>query len=182
MDIVFILLTLLGFFFLAIILGGLFLPTTWLLEKAVLVRARPKELFPLLHDLERWQEWTVWAPAEEADLSLTYPGASAGEGAVQLWKSSRINGQLTVTKSIPDQTIDYRLEIDEGRLTVIGTLVLAAADPDYTQVAWRSQLEPLTDNNPIRRYQAYFLKNYFDTTMESSLAALPALFASKELE
>ncbi len=179
MDIVFILLILLGFFFFTIIAGGLFLPTSWVVEKAVLVQARPKQLFPLLHELHRWQEWTVWTPEDE-DFNLTYPAATAGVGAVQIWESSRINGRLTVTKSEPNQTLEYRFEIDEGRLTVLGTLVLGAADLDYTQVAWRSQLEPLTDNNPIRRYQAYFLKNYFDTTMESSLAALPGLFPSKE--
>lgn len=178
MDIVFILITLLGFFFLAVILGGLFLPASWVLEKAVLVNARPKTLFPLLNELEKWGEWTVWT-AEE-DFSWSYPGLTTGEGAVQVWESSRINGHLTITKSVPHQTLEYKFEINEGKLVVLGTLVLAAADPDYTQVAWRCQLVPLTDNNPIRRYQAYFLKNYFDTAMESSLAALPALFSSEE--
>lgn len=178
MNIVFILLTLLGFFFLTVILGGLFLPTTWVIEKAVLVHARPKALFPLLNELERWSEWTVWSP-EEKDFSLTYPRSSIGEGAIQIWKSNRINGTLTITRSTVNQALDYRFEINEGQLTVLGTLVLDAADPDYTQVAWRCQLESLTDNNPIRRYQAYFLKNYFDTTMENSLAALPTLFTSK---
>lgn len=180
MDIVFILLTLLGFFFLAVILGGLFLPTSWVIEKAVLVGARPKDLFPLLNELERWAEWSVWSPEEE-DFSLIYPDKSTGVGAIQIWKSNRINGRLTVTKSVVDQALEYRFEIDEGSLTVLGTLVLAAADPDYTQVAWRCQLEPLMGSNPIRRYQAYFLKNYFDTAMENSLAALPALFDNEKL-
>lgn len=181
MDIVFILLTLSGFFFLAVMLGGLFLPTTWGIEKAVLVPARPKSLFPLLNELERWQEWTIWSPGED-NFSLTYKDDSKGEGAIQIWQSNRINGHLTITKSVINEALEYRFEIDEGKLVVLGTLVLAAADPDYTQVAWRCQLDPLTDSNPIRRYQAYFLKNYFDTAMESSLAALPALFSSKELD
>ncbi|MGH1336431.1 MAG: SRPBCC family protein [Aureispira sp.] len=181
MDILFILLILSGFFFLAVMLGGLFLPATWGIEKAVLVPARPKELFPLLNELERWQEWTIWSPEEE-DFSLTYASHSTGEGAIQIWKSKRINGRLTLTKSVVDQALEYRFEIDEGQLVVLGTLVLAAADPDYTQVAWRCQLDPLTGSNPIRRYQAYFLKNYFDTAMESSLAALPALFSSTKLD
>lgn len=178
MDIVFILLTLLGFFFLAVIIGGLFLPTNWVIEKAILVHARPKPLFPLLNELERWKEWTVWS-AEE-DFALSYPTTTTGVGAVQVWQSSRINGQLTITKSIPDQTLEYKFEIDEGKLVVLGTLVLAAADPNYTQVAWRCRLEPLVNNNPIRRYQAYFLKNYFDTAIENSLATLPTLFPSQE--
>ena len=71
------------------------------------------------------------------------------------------------------------LDIKEGNLSLIGTIVLAPADIDYTQIAWRCQLKKLNDSNPVKRYQAYFLKNYFDTTIEDSIVSLQSIFNAK---
>ncbi|WMX15552.1 MULTISPECIES: SRPBCC family protein [unclassified Aureispira] len=177
MPTLFILFTLLGFFFLTIVLAGLFLPSTWIIEKAELIHATPSDLFSLVNSLEEWSNWTVWS-SEDKDSNLTfeYPDQKEGLGAVQIWRNNRINGVLTITESVANKEIKYQFDIQEGNLTLLGTIVLAPADTNYTQIAWRCQLKELTDNNPIRRYQAYFLKNYFDTTIEANLASMASMF------
>jgi hypothetical protein len=181
MSTLFILFTLLGFFFLTIILAGLFLPATWIIEKAELIHAAPNDLFSLIDSLEQWPNWTVWSSDnDDANLTFEYPDQREGLGATQIWKSNKINGVLTITESKLNKAIQYQFDIKEGNLTLFGTLVLAPADTNYTQIAWRCQLKELTDNNPIRRYQAYFLKNYFDTTIEGSLASMLSMFNSEE--
>lgn len=175
MSTLFILFILLGLFFLTIVLAGLFLPVSWIIEKAELVNATPKDLFPLLNSLEEWPNWTVWS---SEDLSFEYPQHKAGLGAVQVWKSNKINGTLTIIESDLNKEIKYQFNIAEGDLTLVGTIVLAVADANYTQIAWRCQLQELKDNNPIRRYQAYFLKNYFDTTIEESLHAMISMYST----
>lgn len=182
MSTIFILLTLLGLFLLTIVLAGLFLPNTWVVEKAELIHATPLDLFPLINSLEEWQNWTVWSPDnQDSNLTLEYNDHTEGVGAVQVWKSNKINGQLTITESTALKEVQYQFMINEGNLTLMGTIVLAPADANYTQVAWRCQLKQLEDNNPIRRYQAFFLKNYFDTTIEGSLAALQSIFDTENL-
>lgn len=183
MPTLFILFTLLGFFFLTIVLAGLFLPSTWIIEKAELVHATPNDLFFLINSLEEWSSWTVWSPDnDEANLSFEYPNQKEGLGATQIWKSNRINGTLTITESKLNKEIQYQFNIKEGQLILLGTIVLAPADTNYTQIAWRCQLKELKDNNPIRRYQAYFLKNYFDTTIEGSLASISSMFNAESEE
>lgn len=178
MSTLFILFILLGLFFLTIVLAGLFLPASWVVEKAELVHATPKELFPLINSLEKWPNWTVWT---SDDLTLEYSEQKEGLGAVQIWKSNKINGKLTITESSLNKEIKYQFDIAEGQLTLLGTIVLAVADTNYTQIAWRCQLQELKDNNPIRRYQAFFLKNYFDTTIEESLTSIVSMFNSEQL-
>lgn len=165
MSTLFVLLTLIGFLLLLIVMGGLFLPKTWVIEKAVLIPERPAPLYPWVGDLDRWPKWMTWIPEDTLVLEKLPPAADIVD-------SGRINGHLTLTERRPPEEVHYRFTIAEGRLEVHGTLVLGAADLEYTQLAWRCQLQPLTDNNPIRRYQAYFLKNYFDTAIESSLQTL----------
>jgi len=181
MSTLFILFTLLGFFFLTIILAGLFLPATWIIEKAELIHATPDDLFSLINSLEEWSNWTVWSSDNDnANLILEYPKQKQGIGATQIWKSNKINGTLTLIESTLNEAIKYQFDIKEGNLTLLGTIVLAPADTNYTQIAWRCQLKELKDANPIRRYQAYFLKNYFDTTIEGSLASILSMFNSEE--
>lgn len=181
MSTLFTLFILLGIFCLTIVIAGLFLPTAWTIDKAELVPNTAAKLFPLLNTLKEWETWTVWSTDDkEKSLTLSYEGPTAGVGALQHWDSQRLNGTLRITKSIPNEQVEYEFDIAEGALSIKGTLVLAAADTHYTQVAWRCELQTLTDQNPIRRYQALLLKNYFDSNMEASLSALAAMFETEE--
>ena len=179
MSTLIILFSLLGFLFLMIGLAGLFLPASWVVEKAELIQAVPAELFPLINNLEEWPNWTVWSPDnKDASLKFEYKEKKEGLGAVQIWKSTRINGILTITHSELNKEVQYQFDILEGKLSLLGTIVLASADSNYTQIAWRCKLKTL-DNNPIRRYQAFFLKNYFDTTIQGSLSSLQSIYESE---
>lgn len=171
MDILFVLLTLVGLFLLLVLVGGLFLPRTWVIEKAVLIHTRPNVLYPIVGNLDQWSQWMTWVPEGTPVLEKLPP-------MLEWSDNSRINGRVTVTVQRPPNEIHYHFEVADGQLDVFGTLVIGAADPEYTQLAWRCQLQPLTDNHPIRRYQAYFLKNYLDTAIESSLQTLLEQFKS----
>jgi hypothetical protein len=176
MPTLFILFTLLIFFFLIIGLAGLFLPSAWIIEKAELIQSTPEQLFPLINSLDQWPNWTVWSADNFSDLELDYQDKKEGLGAVQIWKSKRINGILTITQSEINKEIQYQFDIKEGKLALLGTIVLDPADSNYTQIAWRCQLKNLKGNNPIRRYQAFFLKNYFNASIQESINSLKSMF------
>ena len=64
----------------------------------------------------------------------------------------------------------------EGNFNLWGTIVLSETNPEYTQIAWRCELKKLNKLNPLKRLQAYFLKKYFESTIESSLIGLQKMF------
>ncbi|MCH2023373.1 MAG: hypothetical protein MK207_12935 [Saprospiraceae bacterium] len=181
MSVAFILLVVLGFAILIISLVGMLMPSSWMFEKAELIHASPAQLFPFINSLEKWSEWTVWAQTKiVSELDFEYKDKKEGIGAVQIWKSNKMNGVLTITQSDLDKEVKYQFDISEGNLNLLGTIVLDQADSEYTQIAWRCKLKKLNDFNPIRRFQAYFLKNYFDTTIEGSILSLKEMFECQQ--
>lgn len=180
MYIIFGLLILLGVLFVILIIFGFFLPTAWRVEKAVLVHAEADEIFPFINTLKNWQEWSVWNA--DNDMEISHEGPSSGQGAIQHWKSGQIKGKLSITKSENNRLLEYRLELENGRFVINGILVLETTMPNYTQVAWRSELNMPQNLNPINRYQAYFLRNYFDSSMQESLLGLQNFFGGIESE
>lgn len=176
MEIIVILLILGAGILLLVLAAGLFLPATWIIEKAELIAAPTRDIYPLLYNLREWGNWTIWT-AEGGALEFEYKGNEVGAGAVQEWQSKRINGTLQITRVVENQEIDYVFRIKESNLVLKGTIVLAAADTNYTQVAWRVELEKLAANSPVRRFQAVFIRNYFERAIEESLLSLQSMYA-----
>jgi hypothetical protein len=88
---------------------------------------------------------------------------------------------MTVTKSENNKTVELLIDLENGRFKVNSIIVIDGSVPNFSQVAWRSELNMSKNYNPVSRYQAYFLKNYFDTSMSESLNGLKALFPDQDL-
>lgn len=179
MTVIFGLLILFGVLGIILVVLGNFLPTAWTVEKAVLVQATSEEIFPFINTLENWQEWTIWNA--ENKIEFAHEGPPSGVGATQYW-SGQIKAELVITKSENPKILEYRLELEDAKFIVKGMIVLDATMPQHTQVAWRSTLSVDKRFNPIYRYQAYFLRNYFETAMAESLIGLQTMFGLGELE
>ena len=179
MTVIFGLLILLGVLGIILIIFGYFLPTAWTVEKAVLVQANSEEIFPFINTLDNWKEWSVWT--EDNGIDFVNEGPLFGVGATQYWKG-QLRAKLVIVKSELPKLLECRLELEEGKFIVKGTIVLETSMPQHTQVAWRTTLSVDKNFNPIYRYQAYFLRNYFETTMNESLIGLQALFGQSEVE
>ncbi len=152
------------------------LPNNWTIEKAVLVKASPRQIYSILDSLENWPTWTVWNNQNEASLSFSYPAHRSGVGAVQVWQSARLSGHLTLTKSNLDREIQYEFLLKPSNLLIKGTFAIAAADLEYTQLAWRCVLSPVQSINPVTRYLAHNLRNSFDLDITDSLSNLVSIF------
>ena len=64
---------------------GLALPREWKVEQQVVIHKPPARIHPLLFDLRRWQDWSVWTRAMDPQLRNTYEGPQDGVGAKWLW-------------------------------------------------------------------------------------------------
>jgi hypothetical protein len=176
-----VLLALLGLALLLASFIAALLPDHWAIEEAVLVNTTPDKLFPLLDDLKAWETWSVWSAQDrKMAIEIEYPGISKGKGAIQLWSSRTLNAKLALTSSLANETVSFSLEVKEANLKLKGIIALGIADVGYTQVAWRFVLDPLESKNPIRRYQAFFFKNYISKALERNLANLQNRFSLKQ--
>jgi hypothetical protein len=178
MSIVFGLLILVGVLFIVLVILGYFLPTSYTIDEAILLNAEADEIFPLLNVLENWKNWTVWN--EENGLELSYEGPASGSGAILLWEGSQIQAKLKVHQVIIPSNIEFIMELDQAKFFLKGTIVLDATMPLVTQVAWRSELSLPKSVNPVHRFQVYFLRNYIETSMKTSLLQLSNLFKGQE--
>lgn len=156
------------------------IPNTWTIEQAVLVNAPNTEIFPYIKDLSLWQDWTVWSPDYETNLTFEYTNTiTNGIGAVQKWISPNLNAELTITALSPLESIDFTLKLHHEDIMLYGTIVLGVADTYFTQVAWRCQLIPTTKKNFVQKYIAYNLRKSFNEDLKESLQNLVQLFANK---
>jgi hypothetical protein len=156
------------------------LPNRWQIERAVLVNGAISEVFGLLGDLRQWQNWTVWTPEIEPDLSFEYPtGKSRGIGATQTWLSPRLRGELKLIDWQENESLTYTFTMTGSSFVLKGTLALGFADNFFTQIAWRCELMPIRTFNPVQRYLGKQLRRSFDADIEESLQNLYNIFEGR---
>ncbi|WCL82841.1 hypothetical protein PPO43_07030 [Saprospira sp. CCB-QB6] len=148
------------------------LPQSWRIEEVAQLAASPKELLALFQTPANWPNWSAWT--KEQGYSFSFEGPEAGPGAMMFWKSKQISAKLIITQA-NEQQINFELEVDRSPLKIQGIMALDNSIPDYTQLAWRLEADlPHNSKDPLGRYQAYFLKNYFKTSLLYSLQRLEA--------
>ena len=178
MSIIFILLILLGVLFLVVLVMGFLLPNSWRVDREILLHGEAENIFPYINNPKNWQEWSVWN--NDNGMKFNFSGPSSGKDATMSWKGNQINGKMTIIKSVSNQSAEFQMSLENGRFVVNCTIVIDGSVPEYSQVAWRSELNMSKNYNPVSRYQAYFLKNYFDTSMTESLNGLKTIFPDEE--
>lgn len=114
---------------------GLFLPTTYYVERSVVINASPAQIHTYVNDLKRWEEWEPWG---ETDPSVkVVPGlTSVGVGASQSWESENGDGQLTFTASDPNKGVNYSVLFDGQFASRAAIKYVAAENSAGTKVTW----------------------------------------------
>ncbi len=116
---------------------GLFLPTTYHVERSIVVDAAPASIHPLVNNLERWDEWEPWT-ADDPTIAVTRGSVTTGVGASQSWTSKSGDGQLAFTDSDPKTGVVYSLLFD-NQFKSVGKVYyepLNTGDAVTTQVTW----------------------------------------------
>lgn len=156
-----------------LILISLFLPSHYQVERSTLINAKPGEIFPLLHELRRWPEWTAWTTNREPSLVYSHTGPAAGVGAIQSWTANSGRGLIKLTASDPTNGIAYDLNFNEGRFVATGKILMQAAD-NGTQVTWTTEGE--LGANPVGRYLGLLMDKMMGNDFAVGLANLKARF------
>jgi hypothetical protein len=105
-------------------------------ERSILVNASADAVFPHVND---FRQWTVWSPWEklDPDMERTYGMPSSGEGATYAWNGKKVGaGNMTITESIPGESIVIRLEFTKPMKSVNTTAFAFSAENGGTRVTW----------------------------------------------
>jgi hypothetical protein len=143
------------------------------IERRITILAPPAAIFPFLNDLRNWPLWTAWNRRESIDYE--YGPTSAGDGAEQHWASPRVSGVLRISKSEPDERIDYELEMGDGAYQLVGRLELHP-DGACTRLVWKCAWD--LAKNPYRRYFDLALRWMMRGDFAAGLENLKALVES----
>lgn len=179
-----LLLRLLGLLFvLLVLLVGLafVLPDRAHVERAVTIRRPPSQIYLLLTDLRRFNDWSPWYRRDPA-ARYVYSGPDSGVGAKVAWKSERHDvgeGTQTLIAAVPGQVVSF--ELDFGANGTSTARFDIAAQNGETRVTWSLDANlPLTlderfGRGVMGRYLGLFMDRFVGADFESGLANLKQL-------
>ena len=119
-----------------VIAVGLALPSTWHVERTVVISAPREEVFRFVGSLPAWRLWTRWNDATAPDTRWAFGGPASGTGAWMSWSGSNTGrGSLRVRESDPARGIAFDEVIDSALVNARGALTWASTD-EGTRVTW----------------------------------------------
>ncbi len=110
----------------------------YVVERTKTIAAPPADVFALVGNLERWDDFSPWADMDP-DMTKTYNGEPGAVGSTYHWTGNRKVGEgtMTITDSTPDERVVLDLKfIKPFKSESVTELELTPAG-DGTEVTWR---------------------------------------------
>ena len=151
-----------------------FLRRKWRVARRIIIHAKPREVFPFVNDVRNWPLWTEWG--RQPDIRYSFPGETTGAGAVQQWETRRMNGELRIVRSLPDERIVYDLDVNGGKYRFDGVISLEEVGGS-TRVTWLCKWQ--SGPNPYGRYLDIVCKLMLKRDFQAGLENLRDLVNSR---
>lgn len=152
---------------LVFVVVGLLLPTEYAVAVETTIEAPPEKIHAYVGDLKRWPEWDLWRE-RDATIRTTYGERTTGVGAHQSWTGDKGSGELTLTKSDPQQGIAYDLTLVEGDVSAPAKAAmryeLVHGKTAKTKVVWTIEGDIADMTMPV-------LGGYINLMSKSSIAS-----------
>ena len=153
----------------AAVAGAFFLPSSYTVERSIVIAAEPAQVYPAVSDLRTWKEWTAWTQERDPDCKWTYEGEE-GTGSKMVWEGDELGqGELTISSADPANGIEFDLAFDEGAYLSKGSVRLEKT-ADGTKVIWINGGE--LGNNPINRWFGLAMDSMMGGEFETCLEGL----------
>ena len=157
---------------LLLVLVAFLLPSTYRVERSIVINAKPEAVFPLFADLRRWKDWGAWQERDPG-MKTTFSEKTTGAGAWSAWESkSEGNGKMTITASDAPKRVAYKLEFPDMGTSSEGVMTLAPA-AGGVQVVWMDSGN--LGLNPLFRWFGLFIDKMLGPDFEKGLANLKKL-------
>jgi hypothetical protein len=87
-------------------------PSTFHVERSILITASPESVFAQVNDFHSWAAWSPWEKLDPK-MEKTFSGPSAGAGAIYAWNSGNGKvgqGRMTIERSDLPSSVSVQLE------------------------------------------------------------------------
>ncbi len=118
-----------------VVVVGLFLPTSYTVERSIVIDAPPAKIHEYVGDLNNWSSWEPWREGDPT-LVITQGEKIKGVGASQSWVGDNGDGALTFTKDSPTEGIEYDLFFDDGTYECQSAMKYSPLEDGETKVTW----------------------------------------------
>ena len=131
---------------LVILVSGIFLPSQWDAKATATSSLSPQELWPLISDFHRWNEWIGWDDEIYGVRSIEIEGEAATTGHNYSWSSQGSNGSLTITRAEQNVGIWYSGAIESDTPNAEGSITIEVLSDGSSKIIWsdKGDLPPLT--------------------------------------
>ncbi|ATB43298.1 hypothetical protein CYFUS_008778 [Cystobacter fuscus] len=158
---------------------GLLLPTTYRVERSLLILAPPEAVYARVAQPRHWGEWTPWNTERYPGGQWMFGGPELGAGSVRTWEGGPLGrGTLSLSEADPKTGVAYQASLDGGRFSARGRISLASVEGG-TQVTWVD--EGSLGRSPLRRYLAPFIRSRLGAGIEQGLGRLKQVVESSEV-
>ncbi|NOT42962.1 MAG: hypothetical protein HOP13_20990 [Alphaproteobacteria bacterium] len=157
-----------------LVVGGAYLtPQNAHVERSTIMAASPEEVFSVVNDLSRFNEWSPWAKLDPK-AKYTMEGPPSGVGAKMSWTSADANvgsGSQEIIESEQFSLVKTKLDFgDQG--AAIATFTFAPAEGG-TKVTWGFDTD--LGMNPISRYFGLMMDGMVGKDYEAGLSNLKTI-------
>jgi uncharacterized protein YndB with AHSA1/START domain len=157
---------------LAFIVGGIFLPSKFSVQRSIVINASANRVYNLVVEPRQWANWSVWNQ-RDPNMKITYKGPPFGMGAKWEWASkSEGSGSMEFTRVEPDRAVEYALWFADYNMRSTGALTLEPSG-STTRVTWSNSGD--VGGNPLKHYVAAMMDRMVGPDFEGGLANLKAL-------
>ena len=120
----------------AVVLFAASRPSTFKVERSILIKAPVQNIFSLVNDFHLWDGWTPYN--KDPAMQKIYSGSASGKGAEYAWEGNKEVGKGEI--KITDATVPSRVEMElhmikpfEGRNKVVFSFT---NEGESTRVSW----------------------------------------------
>jgi len=150
---------------------GFLLPSTARVERSIIVKAAPEDVFVIVNDLTRFKEWNAWSE-KDPKMTMMLSGPPTGVGAIMTWNSEVLGaGRQEIVESTPYSAVRVKLSFG-GAGDGHATLSLAPT-MGGTKVDWSYEAD--LGINPVMRYFGLFMDQWVGDDYARGLSRLKAL-------
>lgn len=161
--------------FFATVIVGLFMPSTFAVERSRTIAAPPEVVFGLFATPRTWADWSAWNTRADSTLRYAYEGPETGVGATMKWTAKQMgSGTLRITEAAPHASVRYEVRITDTPVVVRGAVSLAP-DGAGTRVTWHDEGE--VGKNPMMRLVLPVIRGSMGNAFELGFDGLERLAA-----
>lgn len=120
----------------AVVLFAASRPSTFKVERSILIKAPAQNIFSLVNDFHLWDGWTPYN--KDPAMQKTYSGSASGKGAVYAWEGNKEvgKGEIKITDATVPSSVEMELHMIkpfEGRNKVVFSFT---TEGELTRVSW----------------------------------------------